>query len=392
MAISAGDTSTNDPFSTPADCHRRAPSAKPRVTHSEPTPKQLGYRLPAEWEEHEATWLSWPHKEASWPGRIESIFPVYAQMVAELARSETVHINVNDAAAETNARRQLERTGARLGPGTKIRFHRFSTNDAWCRDHGAIILTRRAIANGSRDAGTSDTRLATDWDYNAWGDKYPPYDLDNLIPAKMADFLGIPCRKGGMVLEGGSVDSNGAGLLLTTEKCLLNPNRNPHLTRADIEIRLIEFLGVQKVLWLGEGIVGDDTDGHIDDITRFVDRRVVVTAIEEDPTDENYQPLQENLRRLKSMTDLDGRLFEIVTIPMPPPVVYNDQRLPASYANFYIANTAVLLPTYNHRNDERARATLARLFPTREIVGLDCTDIIWGLGAFHCLTQQIPAG
>ena len=178
---------------------------------------------------------------------------------------------------------------------------------------------------------SSDTRLATDWDYNAWGDKYPPYDLDNLIPAKMAEVLGILRREGRMVLEGGSIDSNGAGLLLTTENCLLNPNRNPHLTRAEIETRLIEFLGVEKILWLGEGIVGDDTDGHIDDITRFVAPHVVVTAIEEDPTDENYQPLQENLRRLKSMTGLDGRPFDIVTIPMPPPVVYNDQRLPASY-------------------------------------------------------------
>ncbi len=312
-------------------------------------------------------------------------------MVAELARSEAVHINVNDVTAETNARRHLERAGAQLGDRSKIHFHHFPTNDAWCRDHGALILTRRFVAKGSGETGSSERRLATDWDYNAWGDKYPPYDLDNLIPAKMAEVLGIPCRKGEMVLEGGSIDSNGAGLLLTTENCLLNPNRNPHLTRAEIETRLVEFLGVEKILWLGEGIVGDDTDGHIDDITRFVGPRVVVTAIEEDSSDENYQPLQENLRRLKLMTDLDGRPLEIVTIPMPPPVVYKEQRLPASYANFYIANTVVLLPTYNHPNDERARATLARLFPSREIVGLDCTDIIWGLGAFHCLTQQIPA-
>ena len=234
-------------------------------------------------------------------------------------------------------------------------------------------------------------RLATDWDYNAWGGKYPPYDLDNLIPAKMADFLGIPCRNGGMVLEGGSIDSNGGGLLLTTENCLLNPNRNPTLTRAEIESRLVNFLGVEKVLWLGEGIVGDDTDGHIDDITRFVGERVIVTAVEEDPTDENYKLLLENLRRLKSMTDSDGRPFEILSLPMPSPVVFEGQRLPASYANFYIANSVVLLPTYGHSNDERARALLARVFPTREIVGLDCTDLIWGLGAFHCLTQQVPA-
>ena len=362
----------------------KAESATTRVD-SQPTPKDLGYRLPAEWEPHEATWLSWPHKEASWPGRIDSIFPVYAQMVAALARSEAVHINVNDTEMEAKARRFVEQAGG--GAQCKIHFHQFPTNDAWCRDHGAIILKHRA-AGVSR---LSNSRLATDWDYNAWGDKYPPYDLDNLIPARMADVLDIPCQKGGMVLEGGSIDSNGAGLLLTTESCLLNPNRNPQLTRDQIEVRLVEMLGVEKILWLGDGIVGDDTDGHIDDITRFVGERVVVTAIEDDPADENHKPLLENLRRLEAMTDLEGRPFEIVTIPMPPPVVYKAQRLPASYANFYIANTVVLLPTYNHPNDERVRATLAALFPTREVVGLDCTDIIWGLGAFHCLTQQVPA-
>jgi len=358
------------------------------VTPNEPSPKQLGYRLPAEWEPHEATWLSWPHKEASWPGKIETIFPVYSQMVAALAQSELVHINVNDTAMEAAVCRHLQQAGAGKETGGTIRLHRFPTNDAWCRDHGAIILKHRD-PKAAAGKGLS-SRRATDWDYNAWGDKYPPYDLDNLIPSKMAELLGIPCRKGGMVLEGGSIDSNGAGLLLTTENCLLNPNRNPSLTKAQIEARLIEFLGVEKVLWLGEGIVGDDTDGHIDDITRFVDARTVVTAIEEDPADENFQILQDNLTRLESMTDLEGRPLEIVTIPMPPPVVFNDQRLPASYANFYIANSVVLLPTYRHPNDKRARATLAKLFPTRQVVGFDCTDIIWGLGAFHCLTQQVP--
>jgi agmatine deiminase len=305
-------------------------------------------------------------------------------MVAALARSETVHINVNDAAMEAAASRHLQQAGVASEIGGQIRFHRFPTNDAWCRDHGAIILKHR-------DPKADAALLATDWDYNAWGDKYPPYDLDNLIPSRMAELLGIPCQKGGMILEGGSLDSNGADLLLTTENCLLNSNRNPALTKAQIEARLIDFLGVEKVLWLGEGIVGDDTDGHIDDITRFVDARTVVTAIEEDPADENHQILQDNLTRLQSMTDLEGRPLEIVTIPMPPPIVFKDQRLPASYANFYIANSVVLLPTYRHANDERARATLAKLFPSREVVGLDCTDIIWGLGAFHCLTQQVPA-
>jgi agmatine deiminase len=344
------------------------------------TPKQLGYRLPAEWEPHEATWLSWPHKEASWPGKIETIFPIYAQMVAALARSETVHINVNDEVMEAKARGFLDAARA----GGDIRFHRFPTNDAWCRDHGAIILRHR---DGGR---VSVPRLAIDWDYNAWGNKYPPHDLDNLIPGHMADTLGIPCRKGRMVLEGGSIDSNGEGLLLTTTSCLLNPNRNPGLSRAQIEAHLLDMLGVERILWLGDGIVGDDTDGHIDDLSRFVGPRMVVTAIEDDPADANFAPLLENLRRLESMTDLHNRLLEIVPIPMPPPVVYEGQRLPASYANFYIANTLVLLPTYNHPNDAVAQNILAEVFPGREVIGLDCTDLIWGLGAFHCLTQQVP--
>jgi agmatine deiminase len=360
-----------------------ATSIEPLVnspSNVEATPKQLGYRLPAEWEPHEATWLSWPHKEASWPGKIETIFPVYAQMVAALARSETVHITVNDDLMEAKARRFLDVARA----SGDIRFHHFPTNDAWCRDHGAIILKRR---DGERSGAP---RMAIDWDYNAWGNKYPPHDLDNLIPSHMAETLDIPCRKGGMVLEGGSIDSNGEGLLLTTEGTLLNPNRNPELSRDQIETRLLDFLGVDKVLWLGDGIVGDDTDGHVDDITRFVGPRTVVTAIETDSGDANYAPLKENRRRLETMTDLNGCTLEIITIPMPPPVVYEGQRLPASYANFYIANKVVLLPTYNHSNDERARAILARLFPDREVIGLDCTDLIWGLGAFHCLTQQVP--
>jgi agmatine deiminase len=348
---------------------------------AESTPKELGYRLPAEWEPHETTWLSWPHKEASWPGKIETILPVYAQMVAALACSETVHINVNDEQMEVRAREFLDASRA----AGDIRFHRFPTNDAWCRDHGAIVLAHR---DGGRAAAP---RLAIDWDYNAWGNKYPPHDLDNLIPGRMADTLKIPCRKGSMVLEGGSIDSNGAGLLLTTEGCLLNPNRNPELSRAQIETRLLDTLGVEKILWLGDGIVGDDTDGHVDDLTRFVGPHTVVTAVESDPGDANFAPLRDNLRRLEAMTDLAGRSLEVIPIPMPPPVVHEGQRLPASYANFYIANSVVLLPTYNHSNDELARETLAKLFPGREVIGLDCTALIWGLGAFHCLTQQVPA-
>jgi agmatine deiminase len=301
-------------------------------------------------------------------------------MVAELAVSETVHINVNDAAMEHSARRRLEAARA----AGDIRFHHFPTDDAWCRDHGAIILKRRG-------PGAAAALLATDWDYNAWGGKYPPFENDNRIPARMAEALGIPRAAGGMVLEGGSIDTNGAGRLLTTESCLLNPNRNPRLSRAQIETRLRDMLGVDEILWLGEGIVGDDTDGHIDDITRFVAENTVVTAIEDNPADDNHEPLAANLRRLESIRDRAGRRLEILTIPMPPPVVHEGQRLPASYANFYIANSVVLVPTYHHPHDAQACDVLARCFPTRRIVALDCTDLVWGLGAFHCLTQQVPA-
>ncbi len=342
------------------------------------TPTELGYRMPAEWEPHQSTWLSWPHKAASWPGKLDVIQPIYARFVAELARSEPVQINVNDAATEAHARALLADAGATGA----IHFHHFPTNDAWCRDHGAIFVVR--------DGPSGRDLAATDWGYNAWGDKYPPYDYDNQIPGRMAAYLKVPTFSGGMILEGGSIDVNGQGLLLTSEQCLLNVNRNPEFSRAKIEQRLRDVFGVQQILWLGEGIVGDDTDGHIDDIARFVDPDTIVTVVEEDPQDDNYAILQENLRRLQLMRGLDGQPLRILSLPMPPAIVYEDQRLPASYANFYIANSVVLVPFYNHPNDARAAAVLQRCFPTRQIVGIDCTDIIWGLGAWHCLSQQVP--
>jgi agmatine deiminase len=305
------------------------------------------------------------------------VLPVYARAVAALARSETVHINVRDAAMEAAARDLLAAAGA----AGDIRFHHFPTNDAWCRDHGAIFVTR---AQAPRLA-------AVDWGYNAWGGKYPPFDLDDAIPPRMAAYLGVPCFEGGMILEGGSFEVDGAGLLLTSEQCLLNPNRNPALSREQIEARLRAFLGVEKILWVGEGIVGDDTDGHIDDIARFVAPSTVLAAVEEDPQDENYHILQENLRRLQLMTDLAGRPLTVLTIPMPPPVEYEGQRLPASHANYYIGNKVVLLPTFGGPSDGRAAEVLGRCFPGREVVGIDCTDVVWGLGAWHCLTQQVPA-
>jgi agmatine deiminase len=345
-----------------------------------PTPTELGYRMPPEWALHQATWISWPHKEASWPGKFEPVPGVMAQAVKALASSEHVRINVVDEAMAADVNARLQAAGV---PQNGYTLHRFPTNDAWCRDHGAIFVTRHQ--------GSTQELAATKWGYNAWGGKYGPWDLDEQIPRQMARELGVPLFEGGMILEGGSIDVNGEGVLLTTEQCLLNPNRNPELTREDIEARLKAFLGVQKILWLGEGIVGDDTDGHVDDITRFVNANTILTAVEEDPADENYGLLQDNLKRLKSMTDLEGKPFTIVELPMPGPVAYEDQRLPASYANFYIGNKVILLPTYRHANDARAQEILQRLFPNRQVVPVDSWDLIWGLGSFHCLTQQVPA-
>lgn len=350
--------------------------------------------MPAEWEPHQATWLSWPHNSETWPGKLPVILPVYARMVAALARSETVHINVNDAAMETQARAVLREAGAH----GDIRFHHVPTNDAWCRDHGAIFVCKTkddklpVAHDQSAIQHPTSNIAATDWGYNAWGGKYPPFDLDNQIPAHMAEILGVPRFEGRMILEGGSIDVNGAGLLLTTEACLLNPNRNPHLSRTQIEQQLRAMLGVEQILWLGDGIVGDDTDGHVDDLARFVAPDTVVTVVEADPSDENYTVLQENLERLRLMRNLDGGPLHIVPLPMPPAVIYQGQRLPASYANFYIANRVVLLPFFNAPTDQRAQHVLQAFFPDREVVGIDCTDLIWGLGAFHCLTQQVPTG
>ncbi len=342
------------------------------------TPAGLGYRMPAEWEPHQGTWLSWPHNQATWPGKFELVEPVMAKAVQALCNGETVHINVLNAKHEAHVRQLLGKAG---GSGS-IQFHHFPTNDAWCRDHGAIFVTR--LVNGKQELA------AVDGKYNAWGGKYPPYDLDNAIPKQMAEALGVPRFEVDMVLEGGSIDVNGKGLLLTTEQCLLNPNRNPHLSRAEIEKRLCELFAVKKILWLGQGIAGDDTDGHIDDLTRFVSQDTVVTVVDSHQDDENFEPLQENLERLRLMTLPDGYPLHVLTLPMPAPLYYRGQRLPASYANFYIANEVVLLPSFNDPNDRVAAQILQYCFPTRRIVGIDCTDLLWGLGAFHCLTQQIP--
>lgn len=343
-------------------------------------PTDLGFRMPAEWEPHRGTWLSWPHKEASWPGKFEPVPAIFGRLARHLAEHEEVHINVAGPAMETEARRVLDAAGAER---TRIFFHHNPTNDAWCRDHGPIFV--------QRDAGGRREQLILDWGYNAWGGKYPPFDLDDVVPTRIGAELGIPVENPGIVLEGGSIDVNGRGTLITTEACLLNPNRNPQLDRHGIEQYLRSYLGVSKILWLGDGILGDDTDGHVDDLTRFVSSDTVVTVVEDDPSDENYEPLQENLERLRGMTDQDGRPLRVVTLPMPRALYHEDQRLPASYANFYIANGVVMLPTYDEERDAEAASTLQALFPGRRVIGIDCTDLVWGLGAFHCVTQQWPA-
>jgi agmatine deiminase len=338
-------------------------------------PAALGYRMPAEWEPHAATWLSWPRREGiSFPDSYDRVLPALRAMVAALLESEAVNINVCNGAHEAEARAAL----AGL-PNECLTFYRIPTNEPWCRDHGPIFLTR-----------AEEPRLAVvDWNFNAWGGKYPPFDLDDVVPTRVAERLKLPVYYPGMILEGGSIELNGRGALLTTESCLLNPNRNPELTREQIEQRLRDYLGVREIFWLGDGIEGDDTDGHIDDLTRFVSETAVVTVVEDNPADPNYGPLQANLERLRNLT-IGGEPLKVATLPMPAKIVRENLRLPASYANFYIANECVFLPTFADRNDPIAIELLEDAFPTRRIVPIDCRELIWGLGAFHCLTQQQP--
>jgi len=342
------------------------------------TPRELGYKFPAEWEPHQATWLSWPHNVESWPGKIDRIYPIYAHFIRLLSYHEEVHVNVNDADMELLARSWIEMADPDMD---RIFFHRFPTNDAWCRDHGPAFVV---------NPGSLQPKAIVNWGYNAWGNKYPPYQNDELIPVRVAEYLELPRFDPGIIMEGGSIEVNGSGAILTSEACLLNPNRNPHLSRQEIEQYLMDYYGQSQVLWLGDGIIGDDTDGHVDDVTRFISYDTVLTAVESREADENHRILLDNLDRLKSMRLLDGTKLHIVEIPMPDPVVYQDQRLPASYSNFYIANNLVIVPTYRCKQDEQALGIIQECFPDREVHGLDSTDIIWGLGSFHCLSQQEP--
>jgi agmatine deiminase len=323
--------------------------------------------------------LSWPHNPDTWPGKIESIYPSYAAFIKVLTLGEFVHINVADEKMENQAKQILSLHDVSL---ERIRFFHHPTNDAWCRDHGPAFL----INSESRQP-----KVIVDWGHNAWGGKYPPYDLDDVVPTLIGNAYQIPVYHPGIIMEGGSVEFNGAGTLITSTSCLLNPNRNPHLQRDDIEQYLMDYYGVEQILWVDEGIIGDDTDGHIDDTVRFFNDDSVITVIEHNRHDENYIPLKHNLKQLQGMTLTDGRQLNIVELPMPDPIYYQGQRLPASYANFYISNLHVIVPTFRSKKDEEALSILQDCFPEREVVGIDSTDIIWGLGSFHCLSQQEPA-
>lgn len=339
--------------------------------------------MPAEWAPHEGTWIAWPHEKSDWPGKFGPIPHFYGKLIAKLTRHEMVHLICADERAAKAAVKAAQQEHANLAA---LDIHLVPTDRSWLRDTAPIFV--------KSDTGKLKV---TDWHFNGWA-KYDNWQNDDALPEYVAFKLGLPrvtptAKKRRVVLEGGSIDVNGAGALLTTEECLLSPiqARNPHLTKAEIEAVLGKYLGVTKVLWLDKGITGDDTHGHVDDLARFTDPRTVVTVVEADPADANYEPLQENLHRLREMTDQDGQPLRIETLPMPAPVWFAGQRLPASYANFYIANEQVLVPTFNDPNDRHALNTLAGLFPDRTIVGIDCSDLVLGLGTLHCMTQQQPA-
>jgi len=339
--------------------------------------------MPAEWAPHAATWLAWPHEASDWPGKLAAIPWVYTEIIRHLHRAEPVHLLVKDRAKESTARRALIKAGVDLG---RVAFHLWRTDRVWLRDSGPTFVLD---ANGEKSL--------LDWQFNAWA-KYPNWHDDDRIPSRIADLTGHPIRQPTcigrrVVLEGGSIEVNGAGLLMTTEECLLSDVqcRNPGMTRADYEQVFADYLGVKKVMWLNRGIAGDDTHGHIDDLARFVAPRRVVTVVEANPAEENYAPLQENLERLRGMTDVDGSKLEVIPLPMPEPVVFGGQRLPASYANFYIANEMVLVPTFNDVKDRTALGILADLFPDRMVIGIHAVDLVYGLGTLHCMTQQEPA-
>jgi len=367
-------------------------TARSRDTSSDTL--SLDFRMPAEWERHEATWMAWPHYRGDWPGKFEPIPWVYAEIIRHLSRRERVELIVNDAASEKRARKTLTQANAL---NKNVRFHRWPTDRVWTRDSGCTFVECGAGALARETVAPESDLCAITWRFNAWA-KYSNYRHDEKIGSLMAKTAKArPIQpvfgKHRVVLEGGSIDVNGQGTLLTTEECLLSKvqQRNPGMSRSDYEQRFAQYLGIKNVIWLASGIVGDDTHGHVDDITRFVAPDTVVTAVESDPNDPNYEPLRENIRRLRSGTDQNGKALAIVELPMPSPVIFEKRRLPASYANFYIANGVVLAPVFNDPNDRFALDILADLFPDRDVIGIYSGDLIWGFGAMHCMTQQQPA-
>jgi agmatine deiminase len=358
------------------------------------TDQTSSLRMPAEWEPHAATWLAWPHFKDDWPGKFEPIPWVYAEIIRNLGRHERVELIVNDAASEKRARKILDQANALT---ENVRFHRWKTNRVWTRDSGCTFVSIEWSSRAkSRDLVFTAELSAVKWRFNAWA-KYPNWLDDEKLGSAMAQAAGATelrplFRKQRVVLEGGSIDVNGQGTLLTTEECLLSKiqQRNPGMSRKDYEKIFADYLGIKTVIWLGSGVTGDDTHGHVDDITRFVAPDTVVTVVESDPSDPNYEPLRENIRRLRAATDQDGHPLAIIELPMPAPVIFEGRRLPASYGNFYIANGVVLVPVFNDPNDRYALDILADLFPDRDVVGIYSGDLIWGFGAMHCMTQQQP--
>lgn len=338
------------------------------------------YRMPAEWEQHEGTWLAWPHRRSDWPGKMNPIPWVYSEIVRVLSRHERVNIVVADREMQHRAHVICARAHADMA---QVRFLIHPTNRSWLRDSGPIFAQQ-----------PDGDLVALDWHFNAWA-KYEDWQLDDLLPAAIAVTVGVPtiqpARAGRrIVLEGGSIDVNGQGCMLTTEECLLSPvqERNPGFTRQDYETLFAEYLGISHTIWLNRGIMGDDTHGHVDDLARFVNPHTIVTVVEDDPKDDNYLPLQENLERLQGLKNTQGQAIDVVSLPMPDPVYHRKQRLPASYANFYIANGVVIVPTFNDAKDRLALGRLQDLFPDRKVIGIHSGDLIWGLGTLHCMTQQ----
>ncbi|MFT4032430.1 MAG: agmatine deiminase family protein [Siphonobacter sp.] len=342
------------------------------------TPKKQGFFFPPEWHPHRATWLTFPHNDHSWQGdKLAKMRPQYIQFIKAISQGELVCINANSQELKSSILTWLDEAGVNLN---QIQILVNPTNDAWCRDHGPAFLINP----------TTKQKQIVNWEYNAWGGKYPPYGDDNQLPVHIARYLDLPCISPGVVMEGGSVEFNGAGTVLTSKSCLLNPNRNPNLSQEQIERYLCDFYGMSQVLWVEGGIEGDDTDGHIDDTTRFVNPTTVVACVETNHDDENYGILNTNLSMLKQMRLLNGKPLDIIELPMPKPVYINDFRTPGSYANFLICNAGVIVPVFNNANDQLAIDILEKAFPTRQVIPLLANEIIWGQGSFHCLSQQEP--